>query len=67
MLLALGEYSDASARAAMQKAILAQGAVRSDKDWRWFAAIRFDADFTMQIDGKCDLGKAKFAVLNPAK
>lgn len=28
--------------------------------------MRFDADFAMLIDGKCDVGTAHFAILNPA-
>lgn len=46
VLLALAEDGDADARAATQKAVLAQGAARADKDRRWFAAMGFDIDYS---------------------
>lgn len=46
VLLALAEDGDPPARAAINAAVLEQGAVRADKDRRWFAAMGFDIDYS---------------------
>ncbi len=46
VLLALAQDGEAGARAAVNKVVLEQGAVRADKDRRWFAAMGFDIDYS---------------------
>ena len=46
ILCALAEDGEASARSAVTRAVLDQGAVRADKDRRWFAAMGFDIDYS---------------------
>jgi hypothetical protein len=45
-LLALAKDGEAGSRATVNSAILRYGAVRADKDRRWFAAMGFDIDYS---------------------
>jgi hypothetical protein len=46
LLQALASDGDPAARSATTAAILEQGAIRADKDRKWFAAMGFDIDYS---------------------
>jgi RecB family exonuclease len=46
VLSALAKDGEPASRSAVTAAVLKQGAVRADKDRRWFAAMGFDIDYS---------------------
>ncbi len=46
VLIALAKDGEPASRSAVAAAVLKQGAVRADKDRRWFAAMGFDIDYS---------------------
>ncbi len=46
VMIAVAQDGDAHARHAIGAIVLKQGAVRADKDRRWFAAMGFDLDYS---------------------
>jgi hypothetical protein len=46
LLLTLAKDGEATSRATVRTIVLQQGAVRAEKDRRWFAAMGFDIDYS---------------------